>query len=79
MANYLFGLTGDNQESTKNLDLSIELNTLGWNAYPVLPIPGSQIYKAKQQNKIIPENYLDFSFHSYTTRPLGTEFLSLKF
>ena len=78
MANYLFGLTGDNQESMKKtLDLSIELNTLGWNAYPVLPIPGSQIYKeAKEQKKIIPENYLDFSFHSYTTRPLGTDFLS---
>tara|TARA_B100000787_G_scaffold162090_1_gene142473 strand:- start:7568 stop:9106 length:1539 start_codon:yes stop_codon:yes gene_type:complete len=78
MANYLFGLTSDDNDTMKKtLDLSLELNTLGWNAYPVLPIPGSQIYKeARKNNQKIPKDYLDFSFHSYTTRPLGTEHLT---
>ncbi len=78
MANYLFGLTSDDNESMKKtLNLSLELNTLGWNAYAVLPIPGSEIYKkARQQNLDIPKDYLDFSFHSYTTTPLGTDHLT---
>lgn len=78
MANYLFGLTSDDKKSMKKtLDLSLELNTLGWNAYAVLPIPGSEIYKKAREKKLdIPKNYLDFSFHSYTTTPLGTDYLT---
>jgi len=78
MANYLFGLTGDTFDTmNKTLNLSLELNTLGWNSYAVLPIPGSQIYKeAIKKGLPIPKDYLDFSFHSYTTTPLGTETLS---
>ena len=76
--NYLFGLTSDNHESMeKTLKLSLELCTLGWNAYAVLPIPGSEIYKeSKSKNLNIPKDYLDFSFHSYTTTPLGTDYLT---
>ncbi len=78
MANYLFGLTSDNHESMeKTLNLSLDMITLGWNAYAVLPIPGSEIYKkAREQNLNIPKDYLDFSFHSYTTTPLGTDNLT---
>lgn len=78
MGNYLFGLTGDDHDSMqKTFDLSVELNTLGWNAYAVMPLPGSQIYKkARENNEIIPQDYLDYSFHSYTTRPVGTDNLS---
>ena len=77
-ANYLFGLTSDTYESMeKTLKLSLELCTLGWNAYAVLPIPGSEIYKeSKSKNLSIPKDYLDFSFHSYTTIPLGTDYLT---
>ena len=55
LGNYLFGLTGDDHDSMqKTFDLSVELNTLGWNAYAVMPLPGSQIFKkAKENNEII--------------------------
>ena len=78
LGNYLFGLTADDHDSMKKtLDLSIELNTLSWNAYPVMPLPGSQIFKeAKKNDEFIPKDYLDYSFHSYTTRPLGTKHLT---
>ena len=78
LGNYLFGLTGDNHESMqKTLDLSLELNTIGWNAYPVMPFPGSQIYtEAKKNNEELPTDYLEFSYHSYLTKPLGTKYLT---
>lgn len=77
MGNYLFGLTDDDHASMqKTFDLSVELNTIGWNAYAVMPLPGSLIFKqAKENNEIIPKDYIDYSFHSYTTQPLGTAHL----
>lgn len=78
IANYLFGLTGDTVESMKKtLDLSMELCTCGWNAYAVMPFPGSQLYKeALEKGYDLPKNYVDYSYHSYTTVPLPTEFLT---
>ncbi len=78
MANYIFGLTGDSKESMqKTLDLSIELCTLGWNAYAAMALPGSKLYKDAIDNGIsLPESYEGYSFHSYDTLPLPTEFLS---
>ena len=78
MANYIFGLPGDTLESMKNtLQLSIELCTIGWNAYPAMALPGSQLYKTALENDTpLPQNYEDYSFHSYNCLPLGTETLS---
>jgi len=77
IANYLFGLPGDDHESMqKTLDLSLELCTLAWNAYPVMALPGSSLYKQARQEQItLPSSYLGYSFHSEETLPLPTEHL----
>ena len=78
MANYIFGLTGDSKESMqKTLDLSLELCTLGWNAYAAMALPGSKLYKDAIMNGTrLPSSYEGFSFHSYDTEPLPTEHLT---
>ena len=78
MANYIFGLPGDNRESMqKTLDLSLELCTIGWNAYAAMALPGSQLYKnAMVKGYKLPENYAGYSFHAYNTQPLPTEHLT---
>ena len=75
MANYIFGLPGDDKESMKEtFDLSKELCTSGWNTYAAMALPGSKLYKlAVQNNHKLPENYEGYSFHSYNTQPLPTE------
>ena len=52
MANYIFGLPGDDHESMKNTyELSKELCTSGWNTYAAMALPGSRLYKlALQKN-----------------------------
>ena len=60
----------------KTFDLSLELCTAGWNTYAAMALPGSQLYKnAVEKNIKLPENYEGYSFHSYETQPLPTEFL----
>lgn len=78
MANYIFGLPGDSKESMeKTLNLSLELCTLGWNAYAAMALPGSRLYKDAIINGIkLPETYESFSFHSYNSQPLPTEHLT---
>ena len=78
IANYLFGLPGDNYESMqKTLDLSIELCTSAWNAYAVMALPGSALHRmAIEKEHKLPKNYEGYSFHSENTLPLHTEFLS---
>ena len=78
MANYIFGLPGDTYESMKKtLDLSLELCTLGWNAYAAMALPGSLLYKEALDNDVkLPDSYEGFSFHSYDTQPLPTEHLT---
>ena len=80
MANYIYGLPGDDAESMqKTLDLSIELCTSGWNSYAAMALPGSSLYKqAKEKGLELPKTYSAFSFHSYETLPLRNEFLSAK-
>ena len=75
MANYIFGLPGDDLETMqKTMNLSLELCTAGWNAYAAMALPGSQLYKeAKEQNLALPEVYDGFSFHSYNTFCLSTD------
>lgn len=78
IANYLFGLPGDTMETMrKTLDLSLELNTMAWNAYAVMALPGSGLYKNAIENGYeLPDDYEGYSFHSYNTLPLPSEHLS---
>lgn len=78
MANYIFGLPGDTEQSMRDtLELSKELCTLGWNGYAAMALPGSQLYKNAVTSGIpLPENYEGFSFHSYNTLPFRTENLT---
>ena len=44
IANYMFGLPGDTHETMKKtLDLSLELNTIEWNAYAAIPLPSKSV------------------------------------
>ena len=58
MANYIYGLPGDTKETIeKTYELSLKLNTLGWNTYAAMALPGSQLYKKALDDKIkLPEN-----------------------
>jgi radical SAM superfamily enzyme YgiQ (UPF0313 family) len=78
MANYIFGLPGDTEESMqKTLELSKELCTFGWNAYAAMALPGSQLYKNAVLNGVLlPDTYEGYSFHGYDTLPLPTETLT---
>ena len=78
MANYIYGLPGDTKETIKKtFNLSLELCTAGWNTYPAMALPGSQLYKDSIEKNIkLPETYEGYSFHSYETLPLPTETLS---
>ena len=80
MANYIFGLPGDTQETIKKtFDLSLELCTAGWNTYGAMALPGSSLYKKAIENGIkLPDSYEGYSFHSYETLPLPTEKLTAK-
>ena len=46
MANYIFGLPGDDERTIKKtFDLSVELCTACWNTYAAMALPGSLLYK----------------------------------
>ena len=78
MANYIYGLPGDTKETIQyTFELSKKLNTLGWNTYAAMALPGSALYKEALNNNIkLPETYDGYSFHSYNTLPLPTLSLS---
>ena len=45
MANYIYGLPGDTEETIKKtFELSLDLCTTGWNTYAAMALPGSQLY-----------------------------------
>ena len=78
MANYIFGLPGDDKKSIQDtFKLSKKLCTLGWNTYAAMALPGSKLYKlALEKNYKLPSTYEGFSFHSYESQPLRNENLS---
>ena len=78
MGNYIFGLPGDTKETMqKTLDLSIQLNTMGWNGYAATALPGSELYKiALDKGVKLPGTYGAYSFHSYNALPLSNENLT---
>lgn len=75
MANYIYGLPGDNLDTIKKtFELSKELCTLAWNTYAAMALPGSKLYKDAKEKKIkLPDSYEGFSFHSYETINLPTQ------
>ncbi len=75
MANYMFGLPGDDDETIKKtFDLSVELCTSGWNTYAAMALPGSLLYKqAVEKGFELPKSYSGYSFHAYDTVCLPTE------
>ena len=79
IANYMFGMSGDTMETMQEtLDLSLELNTMAWNGYITVPLPGSQLYKEAVEGGVeLPEDYDGYSFHAYTTKPTPTAALSI--
>lgn len=78
IANYIFGLSDDTMESMeKTYQLSEDLNTAMWNAYPCVAIPGSPLYlEAKKSGWVMPEDYSAYSFHSWGCQPCPTKTLS---
>tara|TARA_R110000824_G_C15231714_1_gene678648 strand:+ start:756 stop:2288 length:1533 start_codon:yes stop_codon:yes gene_type:complete len=78
MANYIFGLPGDSKESMeKTLKFSQELNTVGWNAYAAMALPGSDLYRdAVISGKELPTSYDGYSFLSYNTTPVANDNLT---
>lgn len=78
IANYIFGLPEDNHKTMQEtLNLSVELNTAMWNAYPAMALPGTPLYmEAKAKGIPLPETYSGFSFHSYDCLPLPTKYLT---
>ena len=75
MANYMYGLPGDDKETIKKtFELSLDLCTSGWNTYPAMALPGSFLYKQGLENGIeMPKSYSGYSFHAYDTICLPTE------
>jgi anaerobic magnesium-protoporphyrin IX monomethyl ester cyclase len=80
MGNYIFGLPGDTIETMQQtLDFSMSLNTAGWNAYPAVALPGSQLYKDSLNNSFeLPNSYDQFGFHSKRTLPMYNPNLTRK-
>jgi len=78
IANYLFGLPGDNLETMQaTLDFSLDLCTAAWNGYSVMALPGSELHhEARQQGYALPSSYSGYSFYSYDTLPLPTKELT---
>ena len=77
MANYIFGLPNDTLDTMREtLEFSKELNTVGWNAYPAISLPGTQWYKDSKDYMFRKRNYSSYSFHSYDTTPIKSEHLS---
>ncbi len=78
MGNYIFGLPDDDYESMQaTLDLSLELNCEMANFYSAMAYPGSKLYQiAVERGWALPEQWHDFSQHSYEQLPLPTEHLS---
>jgi anaerobic magnesium-protoporphyrin IX monomethyl ester cyclase len=75
MANYIFGLPGDDANSIKKTyELSEELCTSGWNTYAAMALPGSLLYKQAVEKGIeLPKGYSGYSFHAYDTVCLPTD------
>ncbi len=75
LGNYIFGLPDEDYDSMQaTLDLAIELNCEMANFYSGMAYPGSQLYNiAVEKGWRLPEQWHDFSQHSFEQMPLPTE------
>lgn len=78
IANYIFGLPEDDQESMQEtLDLALSLNCEFANFYSTMAYPGSALYRsAVEQNLALPTSWEGYSQHAKDTLPLPTKHLS---
>lgn len=74
IANYIFGLPEDTQESMgKTLQLALDLNCEFANFYSTMAYPGSPLYAmAVERDWPLPSRWSGFSQHSVDTTPLPT-------
>ncbi len=74
IANYIFGLRGDDLASMhRTLDLAQELNTEWANFYSCMAYPGSAMYEdALREGWTLPESWAGYSQHNPHCRPLDT-------
>ncbi|MCB5266555.1 MAG: B12-binding domain-containing radical SAM protein [Candidatus Cloacimonetes bacterium] len=80
IANYIFGLPDDTQESMQEtLDMAKELNCEFANFYCAMAYPGSQLYNiALKEGWKLPDSWTGYSQHSYNIQPLPSKTLSAK-
>ena len=78
LGNYIFGFPDDNLKSLEDtLNLALELNCEHANFYACYALPGSPLYtSAKKNGYKLPQNYSEYGFYSYDSRPLDTKYLS---
>ena len=83
VANFIFGLPDDTQESMQDtLELAAEINAEWANFYCAMAYPGSFLYtRAKKLGLPLPDSengpgWIGYSQHAYETLPLPTETLS---
>jgi radical SAM superfamily enzyme YgiQ (UPF0313 family) len=81
MANFMFGLPEDTQESMEaNLSLARELNPEYINFYCTLAYPGSKLYTSilEQSPEQLPQSWKGFAQYGYECQPLPTNTLTAK-
>ena len=78
IGNYIFGLPDDDDESMQDtLNMALDLNCEMANFYSGTAYPGSKLYSiALEKGWKLPNQWHDFSQHSYEQIPLPTEKLS---
>ena len=78
IGNYIFGLPDDTYETMQEtLDLAIEANCEFANFYCAMAYPGSKLYDMAIENGWeLPEQWIDYSQHSYGSKPLRTDRLT---
>ncbi len=78
ISNYIYGFPHDTEETMKQTeDLALELNTEMMNAYPCMALPGSPLYwEALGKGMPLPTKFSEWSFLSYDSRPMATDFVS---
>jgi len=77
IGNYIFGLPDDTYQSmNETLDLALEANCEFANFYSAMAYPGSKLYgMALDKGWDLPDSWIGFSQHAYTTKPLRSEVL----
>lgn len=78
IGNYIFGLPDDTTESMQEtLNLALEARCEFANFYCAMAYPGSKLYKiALEKEWDLPDNWISYSQHAFTSKPLRTESLT---